>query len=217
MSRYTNDTDTLRQMISQSLISIVQSSITLTVTFVSMLILNVPLTLIVIVGIVLMITLTKNIMVKSRIYFKKQQESLGELNGYIEEMISGQKVVKVFTYEEEAKEAFDKLNNKLFVNSSTANSLGNIMGPVTHNIGNLIYVVIAFIGGIFAIKYHNLTLGSVAAFLTLTRSFTMPIMQVTSQFNSIIMGLCPMSSELSAIFFKLLTASPYPITRIMTK
>ncbi len=189
MSKYTNDTDTLRQMISQSIISMIQSSITLIVTFVSMLVLNIPLTLIVIVGIFLMITLTKNIMVKSRIYFKKQQESLGELNGYIEEMISGQKVVKVFTYEEEAKKAFDKLNDKLFVNSSTANALGNVMGPVTHNIGNLIYVVIAFIGGIFAIKYHNLTLGSVAAFLTLTRSFTMPIMQVTSQFNSIIMGL----------------------------
>ena len=104
-------------------------------------------------------------------------------------MISGQKVVKVFTHEEEAKKEFDKLNESLFYNSSTANALGNIMGPVTHNIGNLIYVVIAFIGGIFAIKYNNLTLGSVAAFLTLTRSFTMPIMQVTSQFNSIIMGL----------------------------
>ena len=189
MSKYTNDTDTLRQMVSQSLISIVQSSITLIVTFISMLVLNIPLTLIVIVGIFMMIMLTKNIMSKSRIYFKKQQESLGELNGYIEEMISGQKVVKVFTHEEEAKKGFDKLNDKLFYNSSTANALGNVMGPVTHNIGNLIYVVIAFIGGIFAIKYGNLTLGSVAAFLTLTRSFTMPIMQVTSQFNSIIMGL----------------------------
>ncbi len=189
MSKYTNDTDTLRQMISQSLISIVQSSITLVVTFVSMIILNIPLTLLVIVGIVLMIMLTKKIMTKSRVYFKKQQESLGELNGYIEEMISGQKVVKVFTHEEESKKGFDKLNEKLFYNSSTANALGNIMGPITHNIGNIIYVVIAFVGGIIAIKYGSLTLGGVAAFLTLTRSFTMPIMQVTSQFNSIIMGL----------------------------
>ena len=189
MSKYTNDTDTLRQMISQSLISIVQSSFTLIVTFVSMLILNIPLTLVVIVGIVLMIMLTKNIMTKSRKYFKKQQDSLGKLNGYIEEMISGQKVVKVFTHEDEAKKGFDKLNDELFYNSSTANALGNVMGPVTHNIGNLIYVIIAFIGGVFAIKYSNLTLGAVAAFLTLTRSFTMPIMQVTSQFNSIIMGL----------------------------
>ena len=189
MSKYTNDTDTLRQMISQSIIGLLASSITLIITFASMLILNIPLTFIVVLGIILMVLLTKKIMEKSRKYFKKQQKSLGELNGYIEEMISGQKVIKVFTHEEESKEEFDKLNEELFFNSSTANALGNVMGPVTHNIGNLIYVVIAFIGGIFAIKYSNLTLGGVAAFLTLTRSFTNPIMQITSQFNSIIMAL----------------------------
>ena len=189
MSKYTNDTDTLRQMISQSIIGLLSSGITLIVTFVSMLILNVPLTFIVIIGIILMVFLTKNLMVKSRKYFQKQQKSLGDLNGYIEEMISGQKVIKVFTHEEESKKGFDKLNDELFFNSSTANALGNIVGPVTHNIGNIIYVIIAFIGGAFAIKYQNLTLGGVAAFLTLTRSFTNPIMQITGQFNSIVMAL----------------------------
>ncbi len=188
MSKYTNDTDALRQMISQSMTNLVHSVLTIIVTFISMLVLNVPLTLIVIVGIILMTNVSKRIIMASGKYFKMQQESLGNINGYIEEMIEGQKVIKVFTHEEEAKKDFDKLNNILFESSSKANALGNIIGPVTHNIGNILYVVIAFIGGIFAIKTGTFTIGAVAAFLTLTRSFTNPIMQITSQANSIVVA-----------------------------
>lgn len=189
MSRYTNDTDTLRQMVSQSIPNIVQSLITLVTTFVSMLTLNIPLTLIVCLGIVLMTFATKKIIKMSGNYFVKQQSSLGNLNGYIEEMIEGQKVIKVFTHEEEAKKDFDKLNNELCEYASKANGFGNVIGPITHNIGNLLYVIIAFIGGAIAIKTNTFTLGAVAAFLSLTRSFTNPIMQITSQFNSIITAL----------------------------
>ena len=188
MSKYTNDTDALRQMISQSMTNLLHSSITIIVTFISMLVLNIPLTLIVVVGIISMTMVSKKIIMSSGKYFKMQQESLGNLNGYIEEMIEGQKVIKVFTHEEEAKKDFDELNKKLFESSSKANALGNIIGPVTHNIGNILYVVIAFIGGIFAIKTGTFTIGAVAAFLTLTRSFTNPIMQITSQINSVVVA-----------------------------
>ena len=189
MSRYTNDTDALRQMISQSLVNFIQQVFNLVFIFSSMLILNVPLTLLVLVGIGVMILSSKNIIKKSGSYFIKQQNSLGKLNGYIEEMIDGQKVIKVFTHEKEAKENFDKLNEDLFNNSTKANALGNIMGPITNNIGNIIYVIIAFVGGILAIKTKSFTLGAIAAFLSLTRSFTFPIMQITQQFNSIVMAL----------------------------
>jgi len=189
MSKYTNDTDALRQMISQSMTNMFSSFLTIIMTFISMLTLNASLSLIVIVGLVLMILITKKIISSSSNYFVKQQKSLGELNGYIEEMIDGQKVIKVFNHEEECKKEFDLLNEELCINATKANSLGNIIGPVTHNIGNILYVIIAFIGGIFAIKSDLFTLGSVAAFLSLTRSFTNPIMQITSQANSIISAL----------------------------
>ena len=189
MSRYTNDTDALRQMISQSLVNFVQQIFNIIFIFTSMLILNIPLTLLVLVGIILMVNFSKKIMMKSGSYFMKQQDSLGKLNGYIEEMIDGQKVIKVFTHEEEAKKEFDKLNENLFESASKANGLGNIIGPVTNNIGNIIYVVIAFIGGLLAIKTSTFSLGAIAAFLTLTRSFTQPIMQITAQLNSIVMAM----------------------------
>ena len=189
MSRFTNDTDTLEQMVSQSLGAVVSSVITIITVFVSMLILNVPLTLIVVVGIVLMTTVTKGVVRKSGSYFGGQQKSLGELNGFIEEMIDGQKVVKVFTHEEKAKEDFEKLNESWFDNSSKANSYGNMIGPITNNIGHILYIIIALSGGLIAIYKGTFTIGGVAAFLSLTNSFTRPIMQITGQFNMIIRSL----------------------------
>lgn len=189
MSRYTNDTDTLRQMISQTIPALIGSVFSIGAIFISMLTLSIPLTIIVILGIFIMTRVTKNIAQNSGKYFMLQQESLGEVNGYIEEMITGQKVIKVFTHEEESKRDFDKLNNKLCKHSSSANGYGNIMGPVTNNVGNLIYVVIAFVGGFMAIKTGTFTLGAIASFLALTKSFTQPISQVTQQFSSIVMAL----------------------------
>ena len=189
MSRYTNDTDTLRQMISQSVPALIGSVFSIGTIFVSMLILNIPLTIIVLVGIFIMTRVTKNIASSSGKYFVLQQESLGNMNGYIEEMITGQKVIKVFTHEEEAKAEFDQLNDILCDHSAKANGFGNIMGPVSNNIGNLIYVIIAFAGGLIAIYTDTFTLGAIASFLALTKSFTQPISQVTQQFNSIVMAL----------------------------
>lgn len=189
MSRYTNDTDTLRQMIGQSIPALIGSVFSICTIFISMLYLNIPLTIVVLMGIVIMMSVTKNIAKNSSKYFVLQQESLGKLNGYIEEMITGVKVVKVFNHEPEAKKDFDKLNNDLCFHSSRANGYGNIIGPITNNIGNLIYVVIAFVGGIMAINTGSFTLGAIASFLALTKSFTQPISQVTQQFNSIVMAL----------------------------
>lgn len=189
MSRYTNDTDTLRQMISQSIPAMFGSVFSICSIFISMLTLNIPLTIVVLVGIIIMTRVTKNIAKNSGKYFVLQQKSLGKLNGYIEEMIAGQKVIKVFTHEEESKLDFDKLNNELCENSSSANGFANIMGPASNNIGNLIYVVIAFVGGLIAINTEVFTLGAIASFLALTKSFTQPISQVTQQFNSIVMAL----------------------------
>lgn len=189
MSRYTNDTDTLRQMVGQSIPALIGSAFSICTIFVSMLSLNIPLTIIVLLGIFIMTRVTGSIAKKSGKYFVLQQSSLGEMNGYIEEMITGQKVIKVFTHEEEAKEQFDLLNDKLCAHSVTANGYGNIMGPASNNIGNLIYVVIAFVGGMIAIHTGSFTLGAIASFLALTKSFTQPISQVTQQFNSIVMAL----------------------------
>lgn len=189
MSRYTNDIDTLRQMISQSIPAMLGSLFSICSIFISMLTLNIPLTIIVVIGIVIMTTITKNIAKNSGKQFLLQQKALGNLNGYIEEMITGGKVIKVFTHEQEVKKDFDKLNEELCLNSSKANGFANMMGPVTNNVGNLIYVVIAFFGGFIAIKTGTFTLGAIASFLTLTKSFTHPISQVTQQFNSIIMAL----------------------------
>ena len=189
MSRYTNDTDTLEQMISQSMPALVGSIFSIITVFSAMLILNVPLTLFVILGILGMIFITKGLVKKSGEYFVKHQDSLGNLNGYIEEMIEGQKVIKVFNHENTAKKDFVKLNNNLFETSSKANGYGNMIGPVTNNVGHIIYVFIALIGGLMAIKSGSFTLGAIASFLSLTNSFTRPIMQITNQFNSVIRAL----------------------------
>ena len=189
MSRYTNDTSALRQMVSQSIPSFVSSVVSIVGVFVSMLYLNIPLTLLVLVGVYIMIAVSKNVAQKSGKYFVKQQDDLGKLNGYIEEMIDGQKVIKVFTHEEKSKEEFDKLNEELFNSGSNANNYGNRIGPITNNIGTLISVFIAFFGSLIAIYTNSFTLGGIAAFLYLTKSFTQPISMITNQFNSIVMAL----------------------------
>ena len=189
MSRFTNDTDTLEQMVSQSMTGVVGSVISIVTVFVSMLTLNIPLTLVVVVGIVLMTNVTKGVVKKSGSFFGSQQKALGDLNGFIEEMIDGQKVVKVFTHESEAIKDFTKLNNSWFENSSKANTYGNMIGPITNNVGHLLYVIIALVGGLIAIYTKSFTIGAIASFLSLTNSFTRPIMQITGQFNMIIRAI----------------------------
>ena len=189
MSRFTNDTDTLEQMVSQSMPAVVGSVISIITVFVSMLSLSIPLTLVVVVGIAMMFVVTRSVIKKSGSFFASQQESLGKLNGFIEEMIDGQKVIKVFNHEENAKEDFDKLNEKWFINTSNANMYGNMIGPITNNIGHILYVIIALCGGLLAIYTKSFTIGAIASFLSLTNSFTRPIMQITGQFNSIIRAL----------------------------
>ena len=190
MSCYTNDTDTLRQMISQSIPQMMSSSITIVSTFVSMLILSVPLTLLIVMTVLCMVYVVRFIGGRSGMYFIRQQKSLGALNGYIEEMMEGQKVVKVFCHEEESKEKFYRLNDELFDSAKNAHTFANILMPVMANLGNINYVLTLAVGSILAINgVGHLTLGALASFLQLTRSFNMPITQVSQQFNSIIMAL----------------------------
>ena len=190
MSCYTNDTDTLRQMISQSIPQMMSSSITIVSTFVSMLILSVPLTLLIVLMVLCMVYVVRFIGGRSGMYFIRQQKSLGALNGYIEEMMEGQKVVKVFCHEEESKEKFYRLNDELFDSAKNAHTFANILMPVMANLGNINYVLTLAVGSILAINgVGHLTLGALASFLQLTRSFNMPITQVSQQFNSIIMAL----------------------------
>ena len=190
MSCYTNDTDTLRQMISQSIPQMLSSSITVVSTFISMLVLSVPLALLIILMIAVMLNAVRFIGGRSGMYFVRQQKSLGALNGYIEEMMEGQKVVKVFCHEEESKEKFYKLNDELFDSAKNANTFANILMPVMANLGNINYVLTLAVGSILAIYgVGGLTLGVLASFLQLTISFNMPITQVSQQFNSIIMAL----------------------------
>lgn len=190
MSCYTNDTDTLRQMISQSIPQIISSSITIVSTFVSMLVLSVPLTGLIVVMVIVMLGAVRGIGGKSSMYFIRQQKSLGAVNGYIEEMMEGQKVVKVFCHEEESREKFNVLNDELFESAKNANTFANILMPVMANLGNINYVLTLALGSILAINgIGGLTLGALASFLQLTRSFNMPITQVSQQFNSIIMAL----------------------------
>lgn len=190
MSRYTNDTDTLRQMISQSIPQMFSSVITVVSVFCAMLATSIPLTVLVLVFVACMLFLTKKIGSQSGKYFVRQQRSLGTVNGYIEEMVTGQKVVKVFCHEEKAKEGFDGLNEQLREEASAANTYANIMGPVMGNLGHLQYVLIAIAGGALALSgVGGLTLGAIASFLQLSRSFTQPISQISQQFNSIIMAL----------------------------
>lgn len=190
MSRFTNDIDTLRQMIAQSLPHTFAAMLTIVAVFCAMLTMSVPLTGVVVICTIGMVLVTKTTGSRSRRYFVKQQTSLGKLNGYIEEMINGQKVVKVFCHEEEAKQGFDRLNDELCKDVTQANGLANILGPVIMNFGHLTYVVVATVGGWLAIGgVGGLTLGAIASFLQLTRSFSGPIGQVSNQLNSVIMAL----------------------------
>lgn len=190
MSRYTNDTDTLRQMISQSIPQVLSSVITIGTVFFAMLATSGWLTLLVIVSVAVMLFATGRIGNKAAVHFIKQQQSLGNLNGYIEEMINGQKVVKVFCHEEKAKEGFDVRNDELCEHAASANKFANIIMPIMGNMGNLQYVLIAIVGGALAIHgIGGLTLGAIAAFLQLSKSFTMPISRVSHQINSIVMAL----------------------------
>ena len=190
MSHYTNDTDTLRQMLSQSLPMFISSSITIVTVAIAMLQLSIWLSLFVVVFMFLMLNVTKKIASNSSKYFIKQQQSLGDLNGYIEEMINGQKVIKVFCHEEKAEEGFDKKNEELRMNATNANKFANILMPVMMNLGNLEYVCIAIIGGFLAINgIGGLTLGAIASFLSLSKSLTNPISQVSQQLNSVVMAL----------------------------
>ena len=190
MSIYTNDTDTLRQMISQSIPQLLSSAITIVSVFASMVYLSPILTLMIIAMVIVMTNVIKKIGGQSGRYFMAQQQDLGKVNGYIEEMMDGQKVVKVFCHEEEDKAKFKELNDKLFDSASNANVYANVLMPVMGNIGNINYVLTTIVGSLLAIGgIGGLTLGGLASFLQLTRSFNQPITQIAQQFNSIIMAL----------------------------
>ena len=190
MSLYTNDIDTLRQMISQSIPQMLNSVITVAGVFVYMVILDIPLTLVTLLMVGIMLITTKKIASLSSRYFVEQQRAIGALNGCIEETMAGQKVVKVFCHEEESLEQFRQLNETLFDSAYQANKFANMMGPLNLQLGNLSYVVCAVVGGILALTgVSGLTLGGLASFLSFNKSFNMPINQVSQQFNSIIMAL----------------------------
>lgn len=190
MSMYTNDTDTLRQMISQAMPQLFNSAITIVSTTVCMLVLNVPLTLLTFAMVGVMLVLTRKIGGLSAKYFIAQQKDIGTLNGYIEEMMAGQRVVKVFCHEEESKEQFDRLNDELCGSSYRANNYSNILGPINAQIGNISFVLCAIVGGILAIgNIGGFTLGKLASFLTFNKSFNMPINQISMQINAIVMAL----------------------------
>ena len=190
MSIYTNDTDTLRQMIGQSMPQLVNSAVTIVSVFISMIILNIPLTILTVLMVGLMMFTTGKVASKAGAYFGKQQKSIGELNGFIEEMMEGQKVVKVFCHENESIERFNELNEELFNSANNANGFANILMPINNNLGNLGYVVCAIFGSILAIgKVGSFTLGGLASFLQLNKSFTQPISQVSQQLNAVVMAL----------------------------
>ena len=190
MSIYTNDIDTLRQMISMSIPQVVNSAFTIISVFISMLILSVPLTIVTMIMVAIMVCCSKRAGGMSGKYFRKQQKDLGAVNGYIEEMMNGQKVIKVFCHEEESKERFKELNNELFDSADKANTYANILGPINAQLGNISYVVCAIVGGAFALSgFGGLTLGGLASFLTFNKSFSMPINQISMQLNAIVMAL----------------------------
>lgn len=198
MSHYTNDTDTLRQMISQSIPQVISSVVTIISVLVMMLVLSLPLTVFVVIAVLFILQVTGKVTGKSGSYFIKQQASIGNLNGYIEEMINGQKVVKVFCHEEKAKENFDIKNEELCVNATSANKYANILGPITNNMGYILYVLIAIVGGALGIyKVTNIsltgigtvTLGTIASFLQLSRNFMQPLGHVSQQLSSVVMAL----------------------------
>ncbi|PWL45644.1 MAG: ABC transporter [Clostridiales bacterium] len=198
MSHYTNDTDTLRQMLTQSIPQTFSSLITIVAVFFAMLSLSIWLTIFVIVLAFIMLKVIGKVAGQSGRYFVKQQESLGDVNGYIEEMINGQKVVKVFCHEEKAKEEFDRKNENLFHNASEANKFANVLGPIVNNLGYVLYVLLAVAGGALALLgvtnlslsgINVLSLGMIASFLQLSRSFINPISQISQQFSAMIMAL----------------------------
>ena len=190
MSMYTNDIDTLRQMISQSIPQFINSIITVVSVLISMIVLNVPLTILTLVMVGVMLLVSGKVVGNSGRYFVKQQKALGEVNGFIEEMMEGQKVVKVFCHEEEAKEQFNKLNDELYECSRNANTFVNMMGPINGQLGHLSYVLCAILGGILALNsVGGFTLGGLVSFLTFNRNFSMPINQISQQMNAVVMGL----------------------------
>lgn len=190
MSHYTNDADTLNEMISRSMPQLISSSVSIIAVFCSMLYVSWQLTIFVVAFVAIMLVVSKNIAEKSGKYFVEQQKSIGKVNGYIEEMINGQKVIKVFTHEEKAKEEFDKINDKLCDNMTKANRYANILMPALNNLGNIEYALVAIIGGALAINGKvSLTVGALASFLQLSKSFNQPIMQISQQLNSVIMAL----------------------------
>lgn len=190
MSHFTNDIDTLRQMLSQTLPQAISSSVTIIGVFASMIYTNIWLTLVVIVALMLILKTSKSIAGNSGKFFIKQQMSLGKTNGYIEEMINGQKVIKVFCHEEKSKAEFDALNDELYKNAKSANTFANILMPINSNLGNLLYVVIAVVGGCMAISgFSAITIGALATFLQLIKGFMMPVTQISQQLNSIVMAL----------------------------
>lgn len=190
MSVYTNDIDTLRQMISQSIPQVVNSFVTIVSVFTSMIILSVPLTFVTLLMVVVMLFATKYAAGNSGKYFVKQQQNLGKVNGFIEEMMNGQKVVQVFCREEENKRRFKELNDELCESADKAHTFTNILGPINAQLGNISYVLCAIVGGALALgNVWGFTLGKLASFLTFNKSFSMPINQISQQFNSIVMAL----------------------------
>ena len=191
MSYYTNDIDTLRQMLSQSIPQVFNSAVTVVAVLCAMIYTNIWLTILVLIGVALMLNVTKYLTGQSGHFFIQQQISMGEVDGYIEEMIHGQKVIKVFCHEDKAKEGFDKLNDELCHNATQANRFSNMLMPIMANIGNLLYVIIAVLGGTMALcgVGGTITLGVISSFLLLLRSFIMPINQISMQLNSVVMAL----------------------------
>ncbi len=190
MSLYTNDVDTLRQMVTQSIPNFINSIITVTAIFLAMLLTSWQLTLVVVASLAMMLFITSKVAMKSGSYFMAQQKAIGKTNGYIEEMINGQKVIKVFTYEDRAKERFDQLNEELAGDAFNAHRFANILMPIMGNISYIQYVLVAIVGGLLAIGgIGSLTLGAIASFLQLSRSINMPINQMAQQLNSVAMAL----------------------------
>lgn len=204
MSIYTNDVDTLRQLISQSIPQVVNSTFSIVTTFVSMLVLNVPLSILSLFMVVILLYVARKIAAQSSKYFHDQQNDLGRVNGFIEEMMDGQKVVKVFNHEERAKEDFRKLNQELRESATNANIFANILMPVSANIGHFSYVLCAMLGAVLALNgYAGLTLGTLVSFLALNRGFTNPITQISQQINSVVMAMAGADHV-----FQLLDAEP---------
>lgn len=204
MSVYTNDIDTLRQMISQSIPQLINSGITIVTVFICMVRLNIPLTLVTLFMVGIMIFATKQLAGRSGSYFMKQQQDIGTVNGFIEEMMTGQKVVKVFCHEEESIKDFNELNDKLFDSAYNANKFANILMPVNAQLGNISYVICTIVGGFLALNgIGNVTLGTLASFLTFNRNFNMPINQVSMQLNAVVMALAGADR-----IFKLLDEEP---------